>query len=157
MSFLDNLENNLKALESREDGSADGGRRRDLDRKQALAAAPWAERLKKEPFAQNLMQQATLAGRASRTKINLVWIETTLRLEARGHRLELRPGAKGVTAVFLNRSGEMKHQPVDLAGDPKSLVSQWMPILEEQKRRDEEEAAAFALAVEQAEAEADPV
>src|SRR5215475_5971244 len=114
MSFLDNLENNLKALESREDGGADESRRREQDKKSALAAAPWAERLKKEPFAQNLMQQATVAGRASRTKINLVWIGTTLRLEGRGHRLELRPGPKGITAVFLTGSGEVKQQPVDL-------------------------------------------
>jgi hypothetical protein len=155
MSFLDSLENNLKALESRDEGGADDSRRRALDRKQALAAAPWAERLKKEPFAQNLMQQATVAARASRTKVNLVWIGTTLRLEARGHRLELRPGAKGVSAAFLNGSGEVRERPVDLASDPKKLVSEWMPILEAQKRRDEEEAAALALAASQAEDEAE--
>ncbi|HEY3776544.1 MAG TPA: hypothetical protein VGL35_00655 [Rhizomicrobium sp.] len=150
MSFLDNLENNLKAMESREEGGVDGNRRRDLEKKLAIAASPWAERLKKEPFAQILMQQATLAARASRTKINLVWIGTTLRLEARGHRLELRPGPKGVSAVFLNRSEEAREEPVDLEGDPKKLVSKWMPILEEQKRRDDEQAA-LSLAMEEVE------
>ncbi|HWF10787.1 MAG TPA: hypothetical protein VG297_20105 [Bryobacteraceae bacterium] len=152
MSFLDNLENNLKALESREEGGGDDNRRRDREKKLAIAAAPWAERLKREPFAQTLMQQATLAGRTSRTKINLVWIGTTLRLEARGHRLELRPGPKGVSAVFLNGSEQVREESVDLAGDPKKLVSKWMPMLEEQKRRDDEQAA-LSLAAEEAEHE----
>jgi hypothetical protein len=141
MSFLDNLENNLKALESREEGGIDETRRRDLDRELAIAAAPWAERLKREPFAQTLMQQATLAGRQRRTKVNLMWIGTTLRLEARGHRLEMRPGPKGVVAVLLRGSEETRHEPIDLAADPRKLVAEWMAILDEQKRIDDEQAA----------------
>ena len=46
MSFLDNLENNLKSLESQEEGkeSAERSRRaRDAERANAQAAAPWAE------------------------------------------------------------------------------------------------------------------
>jgi hypothetical protein len=131
MSFLDNLENNLKALESRDEGGLDQNRRRDRDRELALAVAPWAERLKREPFAQTLMQQATLAGRPRRTKVNLMWIDTTLRLEARGHRLELRPGRDGIVAVFLHGSEELGHEPVDLAADPQKLVAKWMAILDE--------------------------
>jgi len=141
MSFLDNLENNLKALESRDVGGIDESRRRDRDRDSALAAAPWAERLKREPFAQSLMQQAALAGRQRRIKVNLMWIGTTLRLEARGHRLELRPGPKGVTAVFLKGSEEIKQEPVDLSGDPTKLTTQWMAVLDEQKRLDDAQAA----------------
>jgi hypothetical protein len=141
MSFLDNLENNLKALESRDEGGIDESRRRDQDREMAIAAAPWAERLKREPFAQTLMQQATVAGRRSRTKVNLMWIGTTLRLEARGHRLELRPGPKGVVAVFLRGSEEVSQEPVDLSSDPGKLTSQWMAVLDEQKRIDDEQAA----------------
>jgi hypothetical protein len=140
MSFLDNLENNLKALESREEGGLDQNRRREADRELAIASAPWAERLKREPFAQNLMRQATVAGRQSRTKVNLMWIGTTLRLEARGHRLELRPGPKGIAAVFLRGSEELTQQPVDLAGDPSALTSQWMAVLDEQKRLDDAQA-----------------
>ena|SRR5579863_5504453 len=141
MSFLDNLEDNLKALESRDEGGLDENKRRDRDRELAIAAAPWAERLKREPFAQKLMQQATVAGRKSRTKVNLMWIGTTLRLEARGHRLELRPGPKGVSAVFLTGSEEVRQEPVDLAADPAKLTSKWMAILDEQKRIDDEQAA----------------
>src|SRR5580704_9548056 len=142
MSFLDNLENNLKALESRDEGGLDESRRRDRDRELAIAAAPWAERLKREPFAQTLMQQATLAGRERRTKVNLMWIGTTLRLEARGHRLELRPEPKGISAVFLKGTDEVRREPVDLADDPRKLTAEWMVILDEQKRIDDEQAAA---------------
>jgi hypothetical protein len=145
MSFLDNLENNLKALESRDEGGLDESRRRDRERELAVASAPWAERLKREPFAQTLMQQATVAGRESRTKVNLMWIGTSLRLEARGHRLELRPGPKGVSAVFLKGPEEVRHEPVDLSSDPAKLTSKWMAILDEQKRIDDEQAARASL------------
>ena len=145
MSFLDNLENNLKALESREEGGMDESRRRDRERELAIAAAPWAERLKREPFAQALMQQATIGGRQRRIKVNLMWIGTTLRLEARGHRLELRPGAKGVAAVFLRGTEEAGQEPVDLSGSPQMLVGRWMVVLEEQKRIDDEQAALHSL------------
>ena len=141
MSFLDNLENNLKALESRDEGGLDENRRRDRDRELAVASAPWAERLKSEPFAGKLMQQATVAGRRSRTKINLMWIGTTLRLEARGHRLELRPGPKGVAAVFLKGPEEVGRESVDLSGDPAKIAGKWMAVLDEQKRLDDEQAA----------------
>ena len=87
------------------------------------------------------MQQATLAGRQRRIKVNLMWIGTTLRLEARGHRLELRPGSKGVTAVFLRGSEEVTQQPVDLSSDPANLTSAWMAVLDEQKRLDDAQAA----------------
>src|SRR5580693_129386 len=141
MSFLDNLENNLTALESLDEGGLDESRRRDRERDLAIAAAPWAERLKREPFAPTLMQQATLAGRQRRTKVNLMWIGTTLRLEARGHRLELRPGPKGVAAVFLKGSDEVGREPVDLSGDPAKIAGKWMAVLDEQKRFDDEQAA----------------
>ena len=132
MSFLDNLENNLKALESREQGGIDESRRREAERARALAAAPWAESLKGSPFTSGLMQQATLAGRERRIKVNLLWIGTTLRLEAREHRLELRPEPDGVYAVLLRDSQEMKREPVDLSTDPQVLVSEWLSTWEDQ-------------------------
>jgi hypothetical protein len=131
MSFLDSLEDNLKALESRDEGGIDQNGRRERDRQLALAVAPWAERLKREPFAQALMRQATLAGRPRRIKVNLMWIDTTLRLEARGYRLELRPGRDGVAAVFLRGQEELRQEPVDLAGDPQNLVAEWMASFDE--------------------------
>lgn len=144
MSFLDNLENNLKSLESRDEPGADS-RRRDRERDLALASAPWAERLKNEPFTRKLMQQATIAGRQRRMKVNLMWIGTAFRLEARGHRLELRPGPKGITAVFMNGADEIRQKPVDISADPQALIAEWMSALDEQRRIEDEQAA---LAVE---------
>jgi hypothetical protein len=141
MSFLDNLENNLKSLEAIEDVSTNSEQRRERDRAEALASAPWAERLKTEPFAQKLMQQATVAGRQRRVKVNLMWINTALRLEARRNRLELRPGAKGITAVFMHGPEAVSSTPVDLAADPQKLVSAWMTDIDEQKRIEDEQAA----------------
>jgi hypothetical protein len=130
MSFLDNLENNLKALESREQGGIEDGRRREAERERALAVAPWAERLKTSPFTSSLMQQATIAGRQRRMKVNLLWIGNVLRLEARENRLELRPELDGVTAVFLRGRDELSQTPVDLAGDAATLIAEWTPFLD---------------------------
>ena len=146
MSFLDSLENNLKALESREQGGLDEGNRREREKARAKASAPWAERLKQDPWTQNLMQQATRAGYQRRVKVNLVWIGTTLRLEARGHRLELRPAPDGIAAVFLQGLEESKRNPVDLKKDPQKLVAEWMLIIDAQKKIDDEQAAIDAVA-----------
>jgi hypothetical protein len=141
VSFLDNLENNLKALESRDEG-LDDTRRREVDRGQALAIAPWAERLSREPYAQDLMRQATIAGRVRRMKVHLAWLDTKLRLEARGHRLELRPTPHGVVAVFLREAEEIRRVPLNLADSPLKLIDEWMAALDEQKRLDDEKAGA---------------
>jgi hypothetical protein len=147
MSFLDNLENNLKALESRDMGGiADDGPREE-ERTRAKAEAPWAERLKRDPWTQQLMQQMTRAGFQRRTKVNLVWLGTTLRMEARGHKLELRPGAGGVVAVYMRGSEELKREPVDFKEDPQKLVARWMPAIEAQKKKDEDEAVRAAAEV----------
>jgi len=145
MSFLDNLENNLKALESVEEPGPQDNSRRERMRAEALAAAPWAERLRKEPFTRTLMQQATIAGRPRRLKVNLMWIDTKLRLEARGNRLELRPGARGITAVFMHGADDVRRIPIDLAAaDPQKLVNDWMADIDEQKRIADEQAALMA-------------
>jgi len=140
MSFLDNLENNLKAMESRDESGLDENVRRDRERQRARASAPWAEQLKQGPFAKELMQQATIAGRQRRTKVNLMWIGDSLRLEARGRRLELQPGPDGVTAVFLRESQEIRREPIDLGADPRNLTGQWMAEVDEQKRLEEQAA-----------------
>jgi hypothetical protein len=130
MSFLDNLENNLKALESREEKDTAGqANRREAERARALAVSPWADRLRNGSWTQALLQQATRAGYARRTKVNLAWIDTTLRLEARNLRLELRPEPDGVMAVFLQGTEELRQEPVDLSGDPQTLVDEWMALI----------------------------
>ena len=129
MSFLDNLENNLKALESLESGGLDDRKRRDLEREYAIASAPWAERMKNSAYVGKLMRDLTRAGFTRRMKINFVWIGRALRLEAMDQRLELQPTPRGVEAVFADR-----RIPVDLDGDPDALIADWMEILDRKRQ-----------------------
>lgn len=129
MGFLDNLENDLKSLESAEQKRDEAERRdrgRDAARARALAEAPWAEELKKGPFTAELLKQAARAGFSLRTKVNIAWIGTTLRLEARERRLELRPTPDGILAAYLEGGREARVEPLDLSGDPAELVRAWL-------------------------------
>ncbi len=129
MSFLDNLENNLKSLETREEGNASAEqqrRSRDRDRAEAQAAAPYAEELKNGPFTAELMKQATRVGFEKRTKVNIIWLGTTLRLEARERRVELRPTPSGVQAVYCEDGQETRREPVDLKGSAEAFVRDWL-------------------------------
>jgi len=129
MSFLDNLENNLKSLESTGQGREDAGRQqkaRDQSRAQALASAPYAEALKNGPFTAELLKQASRVGFATRTKVHIAWLGPTLRLEARERRLELRPTAKGVVAVYIEDGKDARTEPVDLKGNAESFVRAWL-------------------------------
>jgi hypothetical protein len=127
MSFLDNLESNLKSLETREEArDARALQNRDKDRAQALAVAPWAEKLKQSAFTQELLRHVTRMGHAMRTKVRISWIGSTLRLEAAEQRLELRPTTTGITAVFTGEQKEPQSQPVDLEGSAEALARQWL-------------------------------
>jgi len=132
VSFLDNLEDNLKALESLEKGGLDSNGRREAERARAIAAAPWAERLKNAAYVRTLMRDLTRAGFARRMKVNFVWLGTTLRVEARDQRLELEPTPGGVVAVFPDR-----RVAVDLEGTPDALMQEWLAMLDERKRLQE--------------------
>ena len=147
MSFLDSLENNLKALEGREQGGLDDHKRRDSERQRSAASAPWAERLKTSPYTQALLAQATRVGFQMRIKVNFLWLGTTLRLEARNFRLELRPSAAGIEVVTLKDASELKRQVIDLAGSPEDILTPWMQTVEAQKKADDA-AAAEAAALE---------
>lgn len=127
MSFLDNLENNLKNMESREERGA--GRqnqaRRDLDR--VRAAAPYLEELRKGAFTTELMNEATRIAHGYRTKVYMTWLDGTLRLEARGHRLELQATPQGVKAQFLEGSQAVHSEMVELtAAKAKALADRWL-------------------------------
>lgn len=126
MGFLDNLEDNLKSLERQEERDLSAHERREAERADALAAAPWAEKLKASSFTSDLMNKATEAGRHIRTKVYIAWLGTTLRLEARGRKLELRPTASGVQAFFLEGLDEIRSRTIDLGGDPGELVHEWL-------------------------------
>ena len=124
MSFLDSLENNLKAMEGTEASGLDDRMRRENERQRAVASAPWARKLRSAAYAQALMERASRAGYKIRTKVNVLWIGDTLRLEARGHRLELRPTPEGILAVRLKHQEEVKRELIDLAGTPDALLEE---------------------------------
>jgi len=129
MSFLDNLENNLKSLESRDEGQDDAVRRdraRTSQRAAAQATAPYAEELKKGRYTEELLRQAARMGHALRVKVHIAWLGATLRLEARERRLELRPTPKGVLAVWIENNQESRTQPVDLKGQPDEMLKEWL-------------------------------
>ena len=132
MSFLDNLENNLKSLESQEDGKESAQRQhrdRENQRANAKAVAPFAEQLKEGPYTAELLKQTTRVGHSLRTMIRATWLDTTLRLEARDRKLELRPTAAGIAAVYLENNQEVRQQPLDLDGSPELLLRDWLETI----------------------------
>jgi hypothetical protein len=129
MSFLDNLENSLKSLESSEQGKEDAERAhrtREQQRAQAQAVAPFAEQLKQSPYTAELLKQAARVGFSLRTKVHIAWLGSTLRLEARNKRLELRPTAQGIVAAYLENGQETRVEACDLTGSPEELVREWL-------------------------------
>jgi hypothetical protein len=131
MSFLDNLENNLKALESREEKDPAKQKeelaRREAERAAALAAAPVAAALKSGPFTEKLLTACRLIGHQQRTMVRFTWLESTLRLEAKERRLDLKPTAQGVEATFFvdNELASTRLLTLD-AEDPEALARQWL-------------------------------
>lgn len=132
MGFLDNLESSLKSLEGnqeRETGAQDRQRRQD-ERSQALKVAPNAEALKKSSFTSELLMHAVRIGHGLRVKVNMVWVGTTLRLDARDFRLELQPTADGIQAVMSRSGEELSHHAIDLqATNPDELAREWLAPL----------------------------
>jgi hypothetical protein len=134
VSFLDNLENNLKALESQEQGGADDRGKREAERARSIAAAPWAEKLKTGPYTKALMGLATRAGFSRRLKVHMMWLGTSFCLEAGDQRLELRPGPKGIATVFFDAGTEVRQAPLDLSSDPQTLVTKWMAMVDARRK-----------------------
>jgi hypothetical protein len=127
MGYLDNLESTLKNLEGNNERDAvDDRKRRESERAQALAAAPFAEELKKGKFTMGLLDHATRIGFSQRTKVNMTWLGTTLRLEAKERRLELKPTGQGVIAIMSAAGKEVARRPVDLKSDPERLAREWL-------------------------------
>jgi hypothetical protein len=131
MSFLDNLENNLKALESREEKDPERVKRdqerREVDRNAALLRAPHVEALKYSAFTSELMTQCRKIGHAQRVLVQFTWIGESLRLDAKAKRMELTPTAEGITAVFSLDGMEKGRAPVDTqADDAAALAQRWL-------------------------------
>ena len=126
MGFLDNLEDSLKSLENQEERDGSARERQASDRARALAAAPWAEKLKTGPYTKELFEQAAAAGHRIRAKVYVAWLDTTLRLEARGRKLDLKPTAQGILAEYLEPDGATRTEPLDLNGKPAELIQHWL-------------------------------
>jgi hypothetical protein len=126
MSFLDNLENSLKSLESQDERGSNDRNQRDAERKAAMAAAPWADKLKNGLFTQELLKHATRIGFQMRAKVYIAWIGTTLKLEARERKLELKPTPTGILALFIEPGKDTREQRLDLTGNPEELVREWL-------------------------------
>jgi hypothetical protein len=130
MSFLDNLENNLKALESREEKDPQALARkaaeREAARSAALEIAPYADALRNGPFKDGLLTACRDIGHRQRILVRPVWVDSTLRLEAGLKKLELRPTPNGVLAVFFQGGIEQESTPIDLSSDPVKVAEKWL-------------------------------
>lgn len=126
MSFLDNLENSLKALESREEKDPQAGKRRAEDRAAVLAAQPFAEALKSSPFTEKLLLAARSIGHQQRTLVRFTWLDTTLRLEAKNKKLDLKPTPEGIVAIAAEDDVAGDPVPVSLDSDPEALAANWL-------------------------------
>jgi hypothetical protein len=131
MSFLDNLENNLKALERQEEKDPEKVKRdheeREAERTAALNRAPHVEALRTSAFTSDLLGQCRVIGRRQRVLVQFTWIGEHLRLDAKEKRVELVPGPEGITAVFSVDGAETERRPVDPArDDAETLAREWL-------------------------------
>lgn len=129
MSFLDNLENTLKALERQEERDPEKQRReqqrRESDRAEALRAAPHAEALRESAFTSELLGQCRAVGREKRVLAQFVWLGDTLRIDAGGRRMELAPTPDGIEAVRSEDGVEQQRRAVDTAKDDAAALARW--------------------------------
>jgi hypothetical protein len=131
MSFLDNLENNLKALESREERDPEkikrDQERREAEKNAQQRIAPYAELLRNAPFTQSLLTECRTVGHGLRVLVQFTWIGDKLRLDAKTKRMELTPTPEGIVAVYSVNGAEVGNEKVDPAKtDPKVLAARWL-------------------------------
>ncbi len=131
MSYADNMENALKNLEAREEIDPAELRRikaRDAaEEAEKLKAAPFAEALKSGAFTQELLNHAVRIGFGHRAKVQITWLDTVLRLDAKQLRLELHPSGEGVLAKFFDEGREVRSEKIDLKkSKPEKLAEAWL-------------------------------
>ena len=131
MSFLDNLENNLKALENQEERDPEKVKReqerREAERTAALLRAPHVEALKNSPFTLELLTQCRAIGHGQRVLVQFTWLGETLRLDAKEKRLQLAPTAEGIAAVFSVNGEVTGRASVDpQVDDAAALARRWL-------------------------------
>jgi hypothetical protein len=131
MSFLDNLENDLKALEKREERDPEKVKRdherRETDRASALLRAPHVDALRTSPFTSELLTQCRAIGHTQRVLVQFTWLGDSLRLDAKAKRMELAPTAEGITAVLSLNGHETGRITVDPeVDDAAALARRWL-------------------------------
>jgi hypothetical protein len=131
MSFLDNLENNLKALESQEERDPEKVKRdherRDAERNAALLRAPYVEALKNSAFTSELLTECRTIGHGQRVLVQFVWIGEALRLNAKNKRMELTPSPEGIVAVLSLDGDETARTIIDPEkDDAAALARRWL-------------------------------
>jgi hypothetical protein len=73
-----------------------------------------------------VLKSAAQVGFQTRSRINVAWLDNTLKLEAKDRRLELRPTSDGIVAVFLRNGKEERRLAVDLTANASELVAEWL-------------------------------
>ena len=131
MSFLDNLENTLNALERQEEKDPEKVKRdhehREAERNAALLRAPHLEALKNSPFTSALLTECRTIGHGQRVLVQFTWIGETLRLNAKNKRMELTPSPEGITAVMTSDGEETARTTVDPEkDDAAALARRWL-------------------------------
>ena len=131
MSFLDNLENNLKALENREERDPEKVKReqerREAERAAAVLRNPHVEALRNSPFTNELLTECRTIGRGQRVLVQFTWLGETLRLDAKTKRMELVPTTEGITAVLSVSGEEVARIPITLQVDQAAALAQrWL-------------------------------
>lgn len=130
MSFLDNLENNLNAMERAEardpETLAREHERRLADKDAARLTAPHAAALKSSPFTDALLRSVRVVGHSLRTVVRTHWRESALVLEAREKRVELQPGPEGIAAVYFVYGVETRCEALDLNGAAETFARAWL-------------------------------
>jgi hypothetical protein len=133
MSYSENLENNLKALESQEEKDPEKVKRdherRDAERNAALLRAPHVEALKNSPFTSQLLTECRTIGHGQRVLVQFVWIGETLRLNAKNKRMELTPSPEGIAAIISVDGEETGQTLIDpQKDDPTALARRWLNL-----------------------------
>ncbi len=132
MSYLDSLENNLKALENQAERDPTEVRRRQearaADRAAAVAAEPYVKELREGQFTRTLLGHCAVIGYSLRTKIRPLWLGNVLRLEARDKQIDFESSADGVQAVFREGGQVMSREAVDLTQPSEPLAKRWLGV-----------------------------
>jgi hypothetical protein len=82
--------------------------------------------LKNGQFTHDFLAHATRIGFSQRTKVQPTWLGSTLRLQAKEKRLELRPTPEGVRAFFFEEDEEKGSELIDLKGGAEELAKRWL-------------------------------